>query len=89
MFPIDLLEGKHVSELEISEPGWLFAGRLTDLDTGTTWRFVYRSTVLKTSSPKHQRMLDWLDGAAPVGDVQLATDPDMVFGAGEMTLWER
>jgi hypothetical protein len=85
---IDLFDGKHLAELEINEPSWLLAGRLTDLDTGASWRFVYRSTILKTSSPKHQRMRAWLGDAAPFGAVQIAADPDMMFGTGELTLWE-
>ena len=85
---IDLLGGKHLSELEINEPSWLLAGRLTDLDTGASWRFAYRSTALKTASPPHQRLLEWLDGAAPVGNAEMKSDPQMMFGTAELTLWE-
>jgi hypothetical protein len=85
---IDLFDGKQVSELDICEPCWLYAGRLTDLETGASWRFVYRSTIIKTSSRIHQRTLAWLDSATPIGDVQLAADPEMMYGTGELTLWE-
>jgi len=85
---IDLFDGKQLSELDICEPRWLYAGRLTNLETGASWRFVYRSTIVKTSSPIHQRTLAWLDGAAPIGDVQLSADPEMMYGTGELTLWE-
>lgn len=85
---IDLFDGKHLSEMEISATGWLHAGRLTDLDTGESWRFVYRSTILDTASPEHRQAMEWLDGAESIGEVRLADDPDMMFGTGEMTLWE-
>jgi len=85
---IDLLDGQHLAELEINEPGWVLAGRITDVETGESWRYVYRSTALKTSSLKHKRMTDWLDGAAPIGSAQVAADPAMMFGTGELTLWE-
>lgn len=85
---IDLFDGKHLSELEICEAGFLYAGRLTDLDSGSSWRFVYRSPHLRPNGSLHRQTLEWLDGAVPVGDAQTATDPDMLRGAGELTLWE-
>ena len=84
---VELLGGA-VTELEILDPGWLFAGRATNLDDGKSWRYVYRSTALKTSSPKHLQMLEWLGDADPIGSAKIATDPAMMFGTGELTLWE-
>lgn len=84
---MDLFDGKHLTEVEIDEPGWVLAGRLTHLDTGESWRFVYR-TKLPVPEPVSVRVREWLDGAAPVGEVQIATDPAMMFGTGELTLWE-
>lgn len=39
----DLWDG-HATSLDIHEPGWLLAGRMTDIDTGESWRFTYLST---------------------------------------------
>lgn len=83
---LDVFDGT-LSELEICEPGWAYAGRLTD-NTGQSWRFVYRSTAVKTNSQLHQRVLAWLDGAEPVGDVGIYDDSEMMYGTGELTLWE-
>uniref|UniRef100_A0AB39U2H6 Minor tail protein n=5 Tax=unclassified Caudoviricetes TaxID=2788787 RepID=A0AB39U2H6_9CAUD len=84
---IDLVDGQ-LSELEISKPGFIYAGRLTNMETGASWRFVYRSTIVKTTSRIGKRMLAWLDGAAPIGQAQIAADPDMMYGTAELTLWE-
>ena len=84
---IDLIDGK-LSELDIFEPCWLHAGRLTDTETGASWRYVYRSAALRTDDDMFQPVLTWLNGAAPIGDAQIATDPEMMFGAAELTLWD-
>lgn len=82
------LLGGYVSEIEISEPRWLYAGRITKLDTGESWRFAYRSSILRTDSQMHQSLMSWLDGAAPIGNVQPHDDSEMMYGTGELTLWE-
>lgn len=84
---VDLFDGK-LAELDICNPCWFYAGRLTDPDTCTSWRYVYRSAAAKTDSRLFRPVLTWLDGAAPIGDAQIAHDPDMMFGTGELTLWE-
>lgn len=84
---IDLFEGK-LTELDICDPCWLYAGKLTDAETGESWRYVYRSTLLRTDSEKFQPVLSWLDGAAPIGNGEIVADADMVFGTAELTLWE-
>ncbi len=82
------LFGDDVVTLDLNEPCWLYAGIATNLESGDSWRFVYRSTALKTIDPIHQRAVDYLGGALPAGDVRLVTDPGMMFGVGELTLWE-
>lgn len=84
---VDLFDGK-LSELEICDPTWLYAGRLTDAETGESWRYVYRSTLLRTDSEKFRPVLEWLDGATPIGNAHVAADPDLMYGTGELTLWE-
>jgi hypothetical protein len=83
----DLWDG-HATSLDIHEPCWLLAGRLTDIDTGESWRFTYLSTWVRNTGQIYQRVLDWLDGALPVGDPQIITDPDMMFGHAEFRLYE-
>jgi hypothetical protein len=81
----DLWNG-HAATLDICEPCWLLAGRLTDVETGESWRFTYFST---WPHDKHyQRMLDWPDGALPIGEPQIITDPDTMFGSAEFRLYE-
>jgi hypothetical protein len=84
---VDLFNGK-LSELDICNPCWFYAGRLTDPDTGASWRYIYRSTAAKTCSRMFQPVLAWLADASPIGDAQITADPNMMFGTGELTLWE-
>lgn len=79
----------HATCLEISEPCWLYAGWLTDLDgDGHAWRFTYLSTLVQPQDKLYLRMLEWLDGALPIGEPQIITDPDMMFGAALLSLHE-
>jgi hypothetical protein len=39
----DLWNG-HATTLDICEPPWLYAGRMTNNETGESWRFTYLST---------------------------------------------
>lgn len=85
----DLFDGK-AAELDICNPSWLYAGRLTDLAGGNTWRFVYRSTVIRPEPDNglYAQILDFLDGAIQIGETEVVfNDPDM-FGSGELTIWE-
>jgi hypothetical protein len=79
----------HATCLEVCEPGWLYAGWLTELDGDRqSRRFTYRSPMVRPESDLHQRMLDFVDGAASIGEAQTITDPDMMFGRAEFTLHE-
>lgn len=74
-------------ELDIAEPGWLYTGRITEFgEDGKSWRFVYRTTLGLTPT-MYQRLRDLLDGAAVIGS-EIVADPDMMFGTGELSLWE-
>ncbi|MCV7217152.1 hypothetical protein H7J51_17925 [Mycobacterium crocinum] len=84
---IDLLDGE-ISELEICEPGWLYAGRLTDIETGESWRFVYRSTIVTRGKSFYDRMMAWRGDAEPIGDAQIITDSEMMYGTAELMLFE-
>jgi hypothetical protein len=83
----DLWDG-HATSLDIHEPGWLLAGRMTDIDTGESWRFTYLSTWVRPGDATYERMLDFLDGALPIGEPQIITDPQMYFGHAEFRLYE-
>lgn len=80
--------GEHCTlTMDIAEPCWLYAGLITELDgQGRSWRFVYRTT---TNLPKtmYQRLLGLLDGATVI-DSKIEADSDMMFGTGELSLWE-
>lgn len=72
---------------DIAEPGWLYVGRVTELDDeGNSWRFVYRTT-LELPTGMYRELLDLLDGATVI-DSKLVVDPRMMFGTGELSLWE-
>lgn len=83
----DLWNG-HACALDIHEPCWLRAGRMTNIDTGQSWRFTYRSAGLRSGDPMYDRMIDWLDGALPLGEPETVIDPDMMFGQAELTEYE-
>ena len=36
----------------------------------------------------YQRMIDWLDGALPLGESETVVDADMMFGAALLSLYE-
>ncbi|MGD1281336.1 hypothetical protein ACKUUI_05965 [Mycobacterium seoulense] len=73
--------------MDIAEPSWLYTGRITEPDDqGRSRRFVYRTT-LDLPITMYQRLLDLLDGATVI-DSQILIDPDMMFGTGELSLWE-
>ena len=79
----------HAATLDICEPCWLYAGRLTSLDGDQdSWRFTYCSPILRPGDPLYQRMLDFLNGALPIGEPEIVTDPEMMFGQAVLTLFE-
>ncbi|OCB36991.1 hypothetical protein A5675_17340 [Mycobacterium malmoense] len=83
---VNLLNGNSVT-LDMAEPCWLYTGRITELDDqGTSWRFVYRTT-LELPRTTHQQLRDLLDGARVI-DSKIVVDPHMMFGTGELSLWE-
>lgn len=83
---VDLVDGRAIM-LDIAEPCWLYTGRITELDDqGKSWRFVYRTT-LELPKTTYQRLLDLLDGANVI-DSKIVADPNMMFGTGELSLWE-
>lgn len=84
---LDLWNGNACS-LDIDEPCWLLAGRMTDIDTGRSHRFTYRSPILRSGDPMFERMLAWLDGALPLGEPETVTDPGMMFGSALLALYE-
>lgn len=84
---MDLFDGKLI-EREIDCAPWWLAGHITDATTGESWRYVYRSPLIRTTDPMHGEILGWLDGAAPVGQVEVHQDQAMMFDTGELTLWE-
>ncbi|WP_373142130.1 hypothetical protein [Mycobacterium marinum] len=73
--------------MDIAQPSWLYAGRVTELDTGASWRFVYRSPLLKGADPLYRRLLDYLDGAVQIYAKRVA-DSDMMFGQAELSIHE-
>lgn len=83
----DLFDGKHMLEQEIMHPCFVFAGRLTNLEGGLSWRFVYRSPLV-TKGAMHREIIEWLDGAVQIGEAEMHPDARMMHGAGELTLWE-
>jgi hypothetical protein len=86
-FPtFDLWDGNAVT-VDIAEPCWLYAGRITELDSGDSWRFVYRSTGLRAADPMYQRLLNYLGGAVQI-DAKTAVDPEMVLGHAELAFYE-
>jgi hypothetical protein len=36
----------------------------------------------------YQHVIDWLDGALPLGEPETVADPDMMDGHGELRLYE-
>ena len=83
----ELLDG-NLFEVDINEPGFLFAGRLTATETGRSWRFVYRSPLVRDTDRMYLPVLAWLDGAAPIGEARSYEDELMMHGTGELSLWE-
>ena len=83
----DLWNG-HATTLDIDEPGWLLAGRLTDVDTGESWKFTYLSRWVQPGDAKYEQMLDFVDGALSIGEPETITDPEMMFGQAILTLHE-
>jgi hypothetical protein len=66
---------------------------MTNLETGESYRFTYLNMWTRQRSDLHrsvrcQRMLDWLDGALPIGEPDIVTDPGMMFGSAEFTCYE-
>jgi len=85
---IDVLEGRTLI-MDIAEPCWLYAGRITELDgDGHSWRFTYRSPEVRPSDPIYRRMLDFLGGALSLGEPETISDPGMMFGEAVLTLYE-
>lgn len=83
----DLWDG-YATALDVYEPCWLYAGRLTNLDTGESQRFTYLSTSVKPQDGTFERMTDYLGGALPLGEPQTIPDAEMMFGSAEFTVYE-
>lgn len=75
-----------VVEPAITEPGVIATGNLTNLETGRSWRYVCLSTL--ADEDDRRRVVDWLGGAAQIGETQVYDDPDMIGGTAEQTMWE-
>jgi hypothetical protein len=78
----------HACTLDICEPCWLRAGRMTNIETGQSWRFTYSSPGLRSGDPMYERMIEWLDGALPISEPETTADPEMMDGRGELRLYE-
>jgi hypothetical protein len=81
---IDLLYGDALV-MDIAEPCWLYAGRLTELDSGLSWSFVYRSLALKETDPMYAPALPLTAGE--LIDSKTVADPHMMFGSAELALY--
>jgi hypothetical protein len=81
---VDLVDGIGLLTMDIAEPCWLYAGRITD-DSGTSWRFTYHSCLLRASDQMYQRMLDYQDGAVQI-NTETVIDPNMMFGQAELSI---
>lgn len=83
----DLWDG-YATTLDVYDPCWLYAGRLTDLDTGESQRFTYLAAGVRTQSKWYQQMLDYVGGALPIGESRIIIDPEMMHGQAKYTLHE-
>jgi len=81
------LWNEHAAVLDICEPCCLYAGRLTALDGGESWRFVYRSPAIKSTDPLYVRILDYSGGAVQT-TAGVVEDPEFMFGSAELSLYE-
>ncbi|WP_322859545.1 hypothetical protein U8D42_17275 [Mycobacterium europaeum] len=83
---IDLLDGRSLT-MDICEPCFLYTGRITDLDTGQSWQWVYRSAGVQEHQPLYQQILDYLNGAVQI-EARTLADLDMIFGEAELSIYE-
>jgi hypothetical protein len=77
-------------ELDVAEPCWLYAGQITERATGARVMFTYRSAALRTdgSSLRSRALLDFTEGLVPGDTVRVVPDAMMMFGTGELAIWE-
>lgn len=85
----DLWDG-HATTLDVNEPCWRYAGRITELDGGgQSWRFSYRSVARREHDAEYQRMRDFIGGAEQIGEPETVKDEMMMmFGEAALTLYE-
>jgi len=70
--------------MDIAEPCWLYVGRITDLDdTGQSWRFAYRSVLLRDDDPMCRRAA--IDSAEVI-NTETVDDPRMMFGQAVLAI---
>ncbi len=72
---------------EIDRPGWLIAGTITAATGGRTWRFVYRSPMLRDTDAMYSQAAEFIGDAPMIGEPQTVNDASMMFGRGELAVY--
>lgn len=73
---------------EIEHPGFALAGTITATDSGESWRFVYKSPLVKSEKSLGRLVADFVGDVPMIGEPQTIEDKSMMYGKGELALYE-
>lgn len=76
----------HGFTIEVIEPCWIYASRITNLDTGLSWLAVYRSPELRDTDDEYRAVLELIGDAEPL-EFSVIPDDRMMFGRGELSIY--
>lgn len=76
----------HGFTVEVIEPCWIYASRITDLSCGLSWLAVYRSPELRDTDDEYRAVVELIGDAEPLKS-EVVEDESMFFGRAELSVY--
>lgn len=76
----------HGFTVEVIEPHWIYASRITNLNSGLSWLAVYRSPELRDTDDEYRAVLELTGDAEPLKS-EVVEDESMFFGRAELSVY--
>lgn len=76
----------HGFTIEVIEPHWIYASRITNLDTGLSWLAVYRSPELRDTDDEYRPVREMI-GDAELIHSEAVEDDSMFFDRAELSVY--
>lgn len=76
----------HGFTIEVAEPAYLWAWTTTDLDSGRSWRSVYRSVLVEDDDALYRPVRELIGDAEPLKS-EVLPDESMMFGEAELSVY--